>query len=198
MKSIEINIERAEQYSRRDNLIISGVPSSATETAASDTRCDATTLISTMSAIMDVCSDSLGVPIKSEDISSAHSHSNSNSRKRAVGPDPIVVRFARRSNRDKVYLSRFSFKTYNSGKPVSAQIFINEDLVDNNRLMMSAAKGVVRKNQLKDAWSSYCHVRVCCLDDSIHAVDNLDALTQLLKDAHHMLRAFQDDSLSVF
>ena len=94
------------------------MPASAAETAASGTR-DASTLESTVSAVMDICSDLLGVPIKFEDISSAHclhSHSNSNSRKRAVGPDPIIVCFVRRS--DKVHLSRFSLKTYNSGKPV--------------------------------------------------------------------------------
>ena len=81
MKSIEINIERAEQCSRRDNLIISGVLASAAETAAFGTRLDATILVSTVFAVMDVCSDLLGVPIKSEDISAAHrlhSYSNSN------------------------------------------------------------------------------------------------------------------------
>ena len=83
-------------------------------------------------------------------------------------------------------------------KPASAQICINEDLVDNNRRLISAAEGLVQKNQLKGAWSSNCRVRVHCLGDSIHAFDNLDALTKLLKDAHHMLRAFQDDTYHVF
>ena len=59
---------------------------------------------------------------------------------------------------------------------------------------MSAVKGLVRKNQLKGVRSSNCCVCVHCLDDSVHAVVIFDDLTQLMKDAHHMLHAFQDDS----
>ena len=142
LKKTEAALNAAEQYSRHDNLIITGLPATLAEIVAStDDR-----NVDDSAASVDVANDVLQVPISPADISVAHSLRQQNS---SSGPLPLLVRFTRRSIRDKAYRARFSLKNHNQGKPNSDRIYVNEDLIDANRRLFAYAKTLTKDLKFK-------------------------------------------------
>lgn len=117
---LEAAADEAEQYSRRNCLIFSGVGESVNE--------------NTDDKVMEVCEKHLGVKLKSSDIDRSHrltnhagvnkgSPSESNSKqKNPPRPRNIIMKFSNYRAREAVYAARSKLKG------LQAAIFINENL----------------------------------------------------------------------
>lgn len=156
--NLKKNVDELEQYSRRDNLIISGIPASFAETVSTATQASGNYHESSASCIDKVVSffqDKLNIDIQSTDISTAHRLPAGNN-----GQPPLVVKFVRRIKRDTVYQARTKLKDHNKNCPRDLRIFINEDLSPIHRNIFSAAWRKQGSNGIESVWSSNCHVMV--------------------------------------
>ena len=140
-----------EQFTRKDNLIISGIPASFAERVEGNesTRESST---DTTDKVIKLCKDHLNCEITPDDISTAHRLSGNASAQ-------ILVRFVRRSVRDKVYNARFGLKGFNSTRSAREKVFINEDLSPFSRSIFSAAwKAKGRNGPIENVFTRNCQV----------------------------------------
>ena len=172
----EVNIDSLEQYTRRDNLVITGIPQTflaATSASLPDARRGIEDTSATIDNVVKLFNDVLHIPVKTEDISIAHHL------KVKKGQPPVVVRFVRRAMRDTVFRARMILKTHNDGKPMDQQIFINEDLTVYNRKLFTAVRKKVKNNELQSAWTSACRVHVKTLTGGFITVNDITSLNSL-------------------
>ena len=144
-----------EQYTRRDNLIISGIPCSFAEIAgAAGNVHTAESCNETADKIIELCRDKLNVEISKSDISIAHRLPSTGTSK------PILVKFTRKSIRDDIYRSRTRLKDFNKSMPKGNGIYINEDLAPSVRAIFSEAYKSWGRNGIESVWTSNCRVLV--------------------------------------
>nr|XP_022911404.1 uncharacterized protein LOC111422435 [Onthophagus taurus] len=145
-----------EQYSRRNNLELQGVPEKDNE--------DLLMVLKTMG-------DFIGVPVSSTDVDAAHRvpHGPGNqNQNRGTNPKGIVVRFCSRLTRDN-FLAAAKLKK-RSGPPgsppglsidgVSECCFINEHLTPANKFLLSNVRKAAREKGYKFVWTRDCRVYV--------------------------------------
>jgi hypothetical protein len=91
-----------EAYTRRDNLIITGLPVRSAAEAASIPDGDGRGEhgATTQQAVLELCNQHLNVPITPADISITH---RLKKQPTAKGPPAVIVRFTNRIARDTVY-----------------------------------------------------------------------------------------------
>lgn len=166
-----MEIQSLEQYSRRDNLVISGIPSSAAETASATDDSSADSRNTTIQKVVELCNNTLDLNISVNDISAAHRLRSGRSANQGAKP-LVLVRFARRAVRDEVFYARSKLKSFNTNKDMADRIYVNEDLTTHNRLLLGAAKRELKSKSIRGAWTSNCHVKIRCLDDSVHTVSS--------------------------
>jgi hypothetical protein len=143
------HIEKLEAYSRRDNLIVSGLPLVSYSEAAAMPPHDGNgadhTSTDTEKAFLSLCNDTLGLPTTSADISVAHrlpSH--------GAGKSPsVIVRFTNRKARDAVYRAKRQLKN-----AAPAKIFINEDLTKHVAGLFFTARSLIKQGRLASAWTN--------------------------------------------
>ena len=118
---MQYSLDEKEQYSRRDNLRVSGLPESDGEETEEQL----------LSKVCGVASKA-GVEVEARDISACHRLG-----KKADGKTrQTIVRFSLRRKRDSLYASRFSLK----GKEGCRNIYINEDLTAMRHSVLMKAK----------------------------------------------------------
>ena len=119
-----------EQYGRRNGLRISGLPEKENE--------DTTT------AIVDLANEVLKVepPLQREDISISHRLKKPRNA-RAQEPAPIIVRFLRRVDRNRVISERKKLKDYNQDQDI--QIYLNEDLTTWRAKLFAKVRALQKK-----------------------------------------------------
>ena len=100
-------LDNISQYSRRDNLIITGISASFSEATSSETN---EHIKQTADKFIELCCDKLGIEVTPSDISTAH-HIKLKC-DRGSNAAPIIVRFARRSIREMVYRLHFQLKNH--------------------------------------------------------------------------------------
>ncbi len=103
--------------------------------------------VSVIDKVIDFCNHVLDCNITVSDISIAHAlpvKAASNQ------PAAVIVRFVRRSVRDKVFSSRHKLKTYITAD--GNKIYINEDLTANNRKILVALRLKVHNHVIGGAW----------------------------------------------
>lgn len=144
-------IEALEQYTRRDNLLITGLPvESAADAATSD---DGQQNVTLEKSILKLFNDQLGVPVKPSDISIAHRLKKRNLQD--PSPPITIVRFANRKTRDAVYSARRQLRHVVGSQP---RIFINEDLNKATASIFRQARQLIRQRVIHSAWTSSCSV----------------------------------------
>ena len=148
-----------ESYTRRDNLILHGVPAVSTSDAASgvndSSSATAYTNDDTEMAVLKLCNEKLNLSLTKEDISIAHRLPAINRRAATAGatsganllPAPIVVKFTKRKSRDAVYRARLQLKN------VSPRVYINEHLSADNATLYQQARQLVKAKGLVSAWT---------------------------------------------
>ncbi len=183
----KIKLDQTEPHLR---LVFTGLESSFSEIAsASDsTPTLAEGLDVTVKKVQDFCKNMLGVEVSSADISVAH---RLKSQYPSTKP-PILVRFTSRIKRDEIFHARFKLKPINSSKQKQDRMYINDDLSDINRRLLKSAKEFVNKKELQGTWSVNCRVKVRCIDDSVHVINNSNDLSNVI--ATHSVSPFHDCS----
>jgi hypothetical protein len=168
-ESLRDQIEAMERYSRRDNLVITGLPShsysgAATTISSNDTADGsdwqaAQTNIETEHNFITLCEAQLGVKLNSSDISVAHKlitkpsgniNSTTGSQSSTAGSprtmnSTIIVRFTNRRARDAVYSARSKLK--------GSHIYINEHLTTNTATLFKSARLLVKRKLLQSAFT---------------------------------------------
>ena len=136
MKILKETLNDFDQYSRRDYVEISGLPSKNYE--------------DTNNIVMQVAKE-IGVEMKMRDISTSHRlprRSNSNIDTND-GSNPIIEKFIRRDVKEKFYRARKYLKgmmAADLGYQVPNKIFINENLSQKNKelfQLLSCAQGAI-------------------------------------------------------
>jgi hypothetical protein len=161
-KTVEINqlkselatatqkVNELESYNRRENLIITGLPSvNAAETVSAEEPDRGEHMEVTEKAVLELCHKQLGVPLTSADISIAH---RLRKKPNASGPPAVIVRFTNRKAREAVYAARYQLKSCNP------PVYINEDLTKTTAALFSQARKLVQDKRIYKTWTSGGHV----------------------------------------
>lgn len=177
LADLEKTNDELQQYLRKDNLVITGIPTSFAEQASVSTDSDGNreTSSETVRKVVELIRNDLNYPTFSEaNISAAHrlpSRSGSST-------SPVIVRFTRRIDRDIIYRSRMLLKASNQIRAQGKRIFINEDLSPRNREIFSAAWRLKSSRTLDGVWTSNCHV-IVKKNGSTHRITSLSQLRSL-------------------
>lgn len=151
LHSVKSRLEVLEAYTKRDNLLIAGLPVETYVDAAAPTgREKSLQSQSVEQSVIKLFNQELGVPIKASDISIAHRLKKSNTTDNH--PPVTFVRFTNRKARDAVYDARRQLRKS------SAKIYINEDLCKKTANIFHQARQLVRAKLIHSAWTSSCTV----------------------------------------
>lgn len=154
-------VEDLEAYTRRENLIITGLPISnaaeATKTPAGSDERQTEHATETERAVLTLCQN-MNVPISSTDISVTH-------RLRKIpnikGPPAVIVRFTNRKARDAVYAARKTLKSIQDTQlSYPHPVYINEDLTKQQSHLFSEARKLVKSKIISNTWTSQGHVYI--------------------------------------
>jgi hypothetical protein len=156
LHSATARIEALEMYARRDNLLIAGLPSGSYAEATTSTQpgADSQPSESVEQAVINLCTQQLGVKITPSDISIAHripSKRNGN----ITGPPMTIVKFSNRKAREAVYAARRKLRD-----APTRGIFINEDLNKATADLFRQARQLVRDRNIHSTWTSSCSVYI--------------------------------------
>jgi hypothetical protein len=144
-------IEASERYSRRDNIIITGLPEDsfaerATRPASGNLAAPSESHASVESTVLEFIQSTLGVDIAARDIAIAH-------RLRAGKNDqtrPIIVRFNNFRSRNLVIGARKKLKDDSHTK---GKVFISEHLTKLAAELFFDARRMVREKKVFGAWT---------------------------------------------
>lgn len=147
---LEFKADESEQYSRRDNLRITGIVEKEDD--------------NTDHQVLDMAK-AIGSTLSLRDIAVSHRLG----KKRVNGkPRDIIVKFNSRRDRDMFYKNRVLLKTNGyEGK------FVNEDLTQYRSGVLYEARQLVRQKKIVGAWSTNCKLFVKVIKDkktSVHTV----------------------------
>lgn len=165
-------IEALEQYTRRDNLLITGLPIESVADAATAGEDQPNALLE--KSILKLFNDQLGVPVKPSDISIAHRIKKRNLQDSL--PPMTIVRFSNRKTREAVYSARRQLRHATGSGP---RIFINEDLNKTTATVFRQARQLIRQRVIHSAWTSSCSVFIKvsadpqCRPQRIGTIDDL-------------------------
>lgn len=147
----EVNLLRSQvvdlqQYSRINNVIITGIPVTPNED---------------MLSILGNVAEVLHVPFKKTDVSAAHRLAI---RKGETRPPSIVVQFVSRASKAEWIRAKKVKKTLSStelrGSLPKYEIFINEHLTHHTMASLERARALTKTGQLLYAWVRDCKVFV--------------------------------------
>lgn len=151
LQSATARVEALEIYSRRDNLLITGLPiDSYADSAGSGAEGESSQALEL--AVLKLFNQQLGLPTSPTDLSIVHRL------KKARPSDPrpatTMVRFTNRKAREAVYSARRQLKR--SPTP----IFINEDLNKSTAELFHQARQLVQQKMIHSTWTSSCVVYI--------------------------------------
>ena len=143
-----------ETFTRRENIIISGLPEGSFAEVASASSGSTTTDMAQESSsvaveqtVINFCHEKLNINIGHGDISVAH-------RLKKGSRDtvrPILVRFISRNVRDGIMRAKKALKT--SGDPEDKKIFISDHLTNETAMLFFEARKRVRSKHLFSTWT---------------------------------------------
>ena len=147
-----LKLNQLETYTRRDNLIITGLPLvNAAEAVTIPTLNESQQTIirehatSTENAVLNLLQSQLQLNISASDISVAHRLKRN---PKISGPPSVIVRFSTRKARDAVHAARSKLRQ------CVDPIFINEDLTMATADLFSQARKLVKNKQIFKAWTN--------------------------------------------
>ena len=147
-------IDDLEAYTRRDSLIVSGLPlataaeaASTSTTTISDFDIKGEHTVATESSLLTLFGK-MNVKISTSDISICHRLKSP----RKGGIPPVIVKFTNRKARDLVYAARTQLKP--------STVYINEDLTKRNSKIFAEARKLVKSGKIHKAWTNKGHVYI--------------------------------------
>ena len=139
VNDLEIQSDRHEQYTRRSNLRIQGLPETANITDG---------------MVLQLINETMNMtpPIVINDIERSHylgpaTDNDGKPRKRA-----IIVRFKSERIRDQVFRARTTLKTHNNDHR-EGRIFINEDLTARRASLAYVTRQLKKSGKINDSWT---------------------------------------------
>ena len=152
-------MDRANQYSRRNNLRISGVPESNDE--------DTDSLVLSLA-------DSIGTGLVIDEIDMSHRVDRPANHPSIVGkPRDILIKFSTYRSRQKLYKRKAQLKP--RGHP---HCYVNDDITRQRSALLFNARKLKRDRLIQEAWSSDGNVLIKDNSGRIHQVvtdQDLDA-----------------------
>jgi hypothetical protein len=87
--------------------------------------------------------------------------------------------------------ARGKLKTFNANRARDDRIFVNEDLVDNSRKLLSSARSEVQAKNIQGAWTKNCRVMVKVSANSapqhLKSLDHLKSIVRTAQRPNHAL-----------
>lgn len=156
-KLISAELNDLEQYSRRNNIQIFGVPEDS-----SDENCE--------KIAMKILAQNLQVEVNPTDIEAAHRVGKKIPER--TNPRPVIVRFVNRKDRDRVMMNKRKLK--------GSRLFVTEDLTRKNLVLLNE----VKKMECVDrAWSFNGNI-TCVMKDKEKVRVNLSTDLASLSQRH--------------
>lgn len=162
--------DELEQYSRRNNIIISGIPE--------NTSVDAETLAH------DFLNEYAESSIRYCDIDRAHRITRPNAGTKATRPRDIIVKFC--SHKSKVaILSREPMKLLkaaNDAREEKERVFVREDLTKSRNSVLYKARVLKRAGKIKDAFSRDGRIALKLYTNKLVYITTDDEFVEFCKD----------------
>ena len=120
-------------------------------------------------------------PLQAEDISVSHRLR----KPRNAGedePSPIIIRFVRRHDRDRVIKERKKLKLYNETR--SIKTYINEDLTTRRAKLFAAVRSLQKRKLFKQACTYNSNTKVTMPNGEVKSINNAQDVHTLLPDAN--------------
>ena len=95
-------------------------------------------------------------------------------------PAPIIVRFLRRTDRNRVISERKQLKDYNQDRDF--KIYVNEDLTTRRAKLFAKMRTLQKKRLLKQAWTYNGNIKVMMPNGEIKNIANISSIQSLLPD----------------
>ena len=159
-----------EQYGRRNNLRISGVP---------EPKLEPEEVEDTTATIVDLANSALKLdpPLQVSDVEVSHRLKKPRNAKDG-DPRPIIVRFRSKQERFHVISNRRHMKDYNDEN--STRIYINEDLTASRAKLFSTVRQLQKKKYFNQAWTYNGTIRVKDMQGMVKIISNTDDIKTCL------------------
>ena len=151
---LEKHIDDMEQYSRRNCLIISGLPESDNE------NCDNT--------VIKFARDNLKIDLKPQEIDRSHRLPGKQTQTNNPRPRNIIVKFTSYNSRRKVFENRKELKHCKD------RIFINEQLTKTRNDLFYEARKLVKENKVKSAWTNDGNILIRDNAEKIRKIETIN------------------------
>ena len=178
-KSLEHKIESLEQYTRRDDVIISGFKPKASsysrivKESVSDEK-NETAPTKDQNDLEDQLVDfmnEIGIPLKKSDISACHTLGSRDKSR----PQPIVVRLVSRKTKTMMMMNAKKLK----GNQSQGKVYINEHLSKKNSGIARAARKLKKNDNILSTWTRNCCVFVKVQDGANEKVVKIQDMAYL-------------------
>jgi hypothetical protein len=150
LESATLRIEALETYTRRDNLLITGLPVETYSDAVSSGQGESS--LATEQSVLKLFDQQLGLNIQPGDISVAHrlprKPNTGITGSQSLNTPTTIVKFTNRKARDTVFSARRKLKGHD--------IYINEDLNKKTSDLFRQARKLVKAKLIHNAWTSGC------------------------------------------
>ena len=158
VKAIEEHADRNEQYTRRSNLLFSGIPEAGPNE-------------DTDKMILDVINMDMTPPLRTVNIERSHRLG----KKREDRDRPIIVRFGSDRMRDRVIRSRSKLK---ADRRDARPIYVNEDLTAYRAKLSFDARKLKKKGRVADTWTFNGKIVVKDNRNNICEIESADDLVR--------------------
>ena len=160
---LHTRINNLKQNSKRNNLLLHGIPESFTEVVLRGDEADEHINSSEhlLSKVSDVISEHLHIDLHRSDLLAVHRLS---SKEKSFGvqrpgvPRPILLQFARHNRRDEIFRAKKLLKGFRMD---NHPVYFNEHLTPYNLALLNNAKQAIKSSSIYDqAWSYNCKAYV--------------------------------------
>ena len=157
IQTLEEEVDCQEQYSRRPNLRIQGMPEETDGT--------------TEQKVLLLINETIGFtpPLALTDLERAHRIGPAKDKEGRPRKRHTIVRFRSERLRDSVFRSRSNLKEYNQGHP-DATIFMNEDLTAHRASLAFNTRLLKRQQKINDCWTTGGKVVIKDLSNQIRQI----------------------------
>ena len=168
----ELANDALEQYGRRNNLRISGIPESALAEGENE---------DTTAAVVNLANTVLHLdpPLHPSDVEVSHRLRKPRNAKPSE-PRPIIVRYRSKAERYRVISNRKNLKPYNESKDV--KVFINEDLTSARAKFFSTVRLLFRQKHFSQVWTYNGCIKVKDLQGTVKSINSIDDVKNCLPD----------------
>ena len=160
MTNTQQELDRLEQYTRKNSVRLFGIGEQAEETS-----------VETLA--VQVLKDKLKIDVKENDIEIAYRAGKyrREGRRDVIKARPVLIKFASHKMKVKVMKAKKEFK--------GSQFWITEDLTKQNAEKMKALNQMRIANKVKGAWTTDGKIKVRKMDDTIVMISSQDEIQQL-------------------